>query len=68
MLMRALEEYLIQYGAQSCMLEVAVDDPGAQEFYSSLGYRATARLRGYYMGRLDALVMEKELRAEQQKS
>lgn len=61
MLMQALEEELVIHGVGRCVLEVAIDDPGAQEFYSGIGYQTTARLRGYYMGRLDAMVMEKEL-------
>lgn len=61
LLMLALEEELAKRGARRCVLEVATDDPGAQEFYSGLGYQTTARLRGYYMGSLDAMVMEKKM-------
>lgn len=61
MLMAALEGQLIERGAVRCTLEVAVDDPGAQEFYASLDYMPVARIAGYYMGTLDALVMEKKL-------
>jgi [ribosomal protein S18]-alanine N-acetyltransferase len=61
MLMEALEDELIERGAIRCTLEVAVDDPGAQEFYADQGYRPVSRISGYYMGTLDALVMEKEL-------
>ena len=60
-LMQALEERLSELKAARCILEVAVDNAGAQEFYASRGYQVTARLRNYYMGSLDALVMEKEL-------
>jgi [ribosomal protein S18]-alanine N-acetyltransferase len=62
-LMQAQEAILVTLGVRRCVLEVAVDDPGAQEFYTKLGYQVTARLPGYYMGRLDALMMEKPLRA-----
>ena len=48
-------------GVRHCVLEVAVDDPGAQVFYERLGYHVTSLFRGYYMGRLDALMMEKTL-------
>ena len=59
MLMQALEDRLSELHATRCILEVAVDDAGAQEFYASRGYRVTHRLPNYYMGSLDALVMEK---------
>ncbi len=61
-LMQAQEAILVSLGIWHCVLEVAVDDPGAQEFYARLGYQVTSRLRGYYMGRLDAIMMEKSLR------
>jgi len=61
MLMQALERELIARGARKCVLEVAVDNPAAQEFYSGLGYQTTARLRRYYLDRIDAMVMEKNL-------
>ena len=60
-LMQALEARLAELKATRCTLEVAVDDAGAQEFYATRGYRVTARLSNYYMGSLDALLMEKEL-------
>jgi len=60
-LMQELGERLLEMQVERCLLEVAVDDPGAQEFYASRGYRVTRRLPNYYMGTLDALVMEKEL-------
>lgn len=60
-LMQALEDRLSQLKAGRCILEVAVDDAGAQEFYASRGYLATARLQNYYLGTLDAFLMEKEL-------
>jgi ribosomal protein S18 acetylase RimI-like enzyme len=60
-LMQALEERLSVLKAARCVLEVATDDAGAQEFYASRGYLVTGRLHNYYMGSLDGLVMEKEL-------
>jgi len=60
-LMQELGERLLHLKAARCVLEVAVDDSGAQDFYASRGYRVTARLPNYYMGSLDAFVMEKEL-------
>jgi [ribosomal protein S18]-alanine N-acetyltransferase len=60
-LMQELGKRLLEMKAERCLLEVAVDDLGAQEFYASRGYRVTARLPNYYMGSLDAFVMEKQL-------
>jgi ribosomal-protein-alanine N-acetyltransferase len=42
-------------------LEVAVDNDAAIAFYTLLGFAETGRIRGFYMGRLDALRMEKAL-------
>jgi [ribosomal protein S18]-alanine N-acetyltransferase len=39
-------------------LEVAVDNDAALAFYRRLGFAETGRIRGFYMGRLDALQME----------
>jgi ribosomal-protein-alanine N-acetyltransferase len=38
-------------------LEVAVDNEAAIGFYQRLGFTQTGRMRGYYMGKLDALTM-----------
>ncbi len=43
------------------ILEVAVDNHGAQEFYAGHGFVRTGRIPGYYLDRIDALVMEKPL-------
>ena len=48
-------------GAAILRLEVAVDNIDAQAFYRRLGFSQTGRIRGFYLGRLDALVMEKSL-------
>lgn len=45
-------------------LEVAVDNLEAQAFYRSLGFSQTGRIRGFYLGTLDALVMERCLRPD----
>jgi ribosomal protein S18 acetylase RimI-like enzyme len=42
-------------------LEVAVDNATAQSFYERHGFVRTGRIPGYYLGRIDALVMEKTL-------
>jgi len=58
-LMQALLERLNSAGAAIVRLEVAVDNNDAQAFYRRLGFSQTGRIRGFYLGRLDALVMEK---------
>ena len=62
-LMQTLEEQLRARGAGAILLEVAVDNLGAQEFYARHGFVRTGRIPGYYLGRIDALVMEKALSA-----
>ena len=59
LMMAALEQQLRGVSAGWIRLEVAVNNPVAQEFYASLQFQATARMRGYYLGKLDAIVMEK---------
>ncbi|MGC2297536.1 MAG: N-acetyltransferase [Acidobacteriaceae bacterium] len=59
-----LEETEIQLrgvGATAVLLEVAVDNTVAQAFYERRGFLRTGRIPGYYLGRIDALVMEKQL-------
>jgi len=60
-LMRTIEEQLRARGAGAILLEVAIDNRGAQEFYARHGFVKTGRIPGYYLGRIDALVMEKAL-------
>lgn len=60
-LLGKLEERLREAGAKAVMLEVAVDNTGAQQFYDRQGFTRTGRIPGYYLGRIDALVMEKPL-------
>jgi len=57
----AIEDKLRAAGAQTIALEVAVDNAAAQEFYAVHGFARTGRIPGYYLGRIDALVMEKPL-------
>jgi len=63
-LMDAMHDRLRAVGTVTVRLEVAVDNADAQAFYRSLGFSKTGRIRGFYMGRLDALVMEKSLAAD----
>lgn len=58
MLMDALRDACIQAGAEIMRLEVAVDNDGAIAFYKRLGFAEAGRIRGFYMGKLDALRME----------
>ncbi len=59
-LLKAAEERLREAGATTVLLEVAVDNSAAQAFYERHGFTRTGRIPGYYLGRIDALVMEKE--------
>lgn len=64
-LMCSLEQ-LAQGNQAECMrLEVSTDDDGAQTFYSKLGFTEVGRLKKYYMNRLDALVMERPVSADE---
>jgi [ribosomal protein S18]-alanine N-acetyltransferase len=66
-LMNALESRLTLAGVTLLRLEVAVDNGVAQQFYTGRGFAAKETIRGYYLGKLDALVMEKELRVHEAK-
>jgi [ribosomal protein S18]-alanine N-acetyltransferase len=60
-LLVAVEQRLRAAGAASLVLEVAVDNAPAQAFYERHGFSRTGRIPGYYLGRIDALAMEKSL-------
>ena len=60
-LLDEIERQLRAAGATAVMLEVAVDNATAQRFYERHGFIRTGRIPGYYLGRIDALVMEKQL-------
>jgi ribosomal-protein-alanine N-acetyltransferase len=62
-LMQAAEERLREDSVVRVRLEVAVDNQAAQAFYQHLGFAVTGKIPGYYLGRLDAWVMEKQLGA-----
>ena len=61
LLMEGVLSHLGEAGTAVVRLEVAADNDAAQAFYREFGFTQTGRIRGYYMGRLDALVMEKRL-------
>lgn len=60
-LLFAVEKRLKELGIGRVRLEVAVNNAGAQAFYKREGYEGIGRIEGYYMGTLDAFVMEKNL-------
>jgi [ribosomal protein S18]-alanine N-acetyltransferase len=60
-LLDEIERQLRAAGATAVLLEVAVDHATAQRFYERHGFIRTGRIPGYYLGRIDALVMEKQL-------
>ena len=63
-LMDALLDACRRARAELMRLEVAVDNDGAIAFYKLLGFEETGRIRGFYMGRLDALRMELAVQAD----
>ena len=56
-LMEAIMTVCRERQAARVRLEVAVDNDAALAFYGLLGFVETGRIRGFYMGKLDALVM-----------
>jgi ribosomal-protein-alanine N-acetyltransferase len=62
-LMEAGEAHLAAAGCIGVVLEVAVNNAGAQAFYERLGYRESGYIPGYYGDGTSALVMRKPLRA-----
>jgi [ribosomal protein S18]-alanine N-acetyltransferase len=56
-----LEECALVAGVFNVVLEVRVENKTAQDFYSTLGYRALQQLPGYYQGREAALRMARDL-------
>jgi len=61
MLMNAMTDRLRTVDTATVRLEVAVDNLDAQNFYLQLGFSKIGRIRGFYNGTLDALVMERSL-------
>jgi ribosomal-protein-alanine N-acetyltransferase len=60
-LLRAAEARLVETGAVAVALETPVNNDAAIRFYKRKGYFVEKTVAGYYSGRLDALVMAKEL-------
>ena len=61
LLLEEIERHLKTADATAVLLEVAIDNDSAQSFYERHGFVRTGRIPGYYLGRIDALVMEKPL-------
>lgn len=59
-LMGSLLDLCREREAALLRLEVAVDNEPAIALYRQFGFRETGRIPGFYMGRLDALTMERE--------
>ena len=60
-LLATAEDWLRSEGVTRVRLETAVDNGAAVGFWEKTGYIAVGRLPRYYLGRVDALRMEKEL-------
>ncbi len=60
-LLNAAETRLKAAGCKSMFLETAVDNLPALQFYKRHGYYVVKTIPRYYMGRLDAFLMQKQL-------
>lgn len=60
-LMQRAHVRLEEMGATRASLETAADNEPAIAFYQKLGYRVQRRLPRYYLDRIDAWVMTKDL-------
>lgn len=60
-LMEAVEGHFLATAIGCIRLEVAVDNLAAQAFYRKMGFKTIGRIPGYYLGRLDAFSMQKQL-------
>jgi len=62
-LLQGLMERSRRRGASFITLEVRAQNAAAIALYSAYGFRQVAVRKGYYAGREDALIMERELEA-----
>jgi ribosomal protein S18 acetylase RimI-like enzyme len=62
-LLRELETRLAADGIESVLLESAVDNASGIAFWEHHGYRTEAVIKRYYLGRIDAYEMRKQLGA-----
>jgi len=63
-LLKALEGIFISRGAESCRLEVRLENIAAKKLYIKHGYRPKKIFRDYYGSGLDALELEKKIKEE----
>ncbi|MEE9236060.1 MAG: N-acetyltransferase, partial [Candidatus Acidoferrales bacterium] len=63
-LLETAERWLAQQGARRVRLETAVENQAVVTFWQRMGYETLGVLRGYYLDRLDAYRMEKQLIGE----
>jgi ribosomal protein S18 acetylase RimI-like enzyme len=61
MLIEWIERMALDAGIFRMVLEVRAGRPDARAFYEAIGYRFVKRLKGYHLGREDALRMERNL-------
>lgn len=61
LLLSAVEKHFQAKSVELIRLEVAVDNEQAKSFYQAMGYAQIGMIPGYYGGKLDALVMQKQL-------
>ena len=60
-LMKKLERKLAEKGAESCYLEVRVDNTAGRNLYQRLGYSETRFVKDFYHQGGDGVVMRKKL-------
>jgi ribosomal-protein-alanine N-acetyltransferase len=60
-LMQDTEARLSEEGCRTIYLETAVDNLPAIKFYKRLGYSVVKTIPHYYLGKIDALLMTKDL-------
>ncbi len=63
-LMKEVEARLKEDDCQTIFLETAVDNRAAISFYKRLGYYVVKTVPRYYLGKIDALMMAKDLRGK----
>lgn len=61
LMLRAMRNAAVEYGATECFLEVRVSNEPALRLYSKLGFRKTRRIVGYYMDGEDAWEMARPI-------
>jgi ribosomal-protein-alanine N-acetyltransferase len=60
-LYKALEDLIRGWGADGMHLHVSVENAAAVAFYQRFGFRIVSRIPAYYLRRIDAWQMEKDL-------